>query len=274
MLKQRVITAVILASIVVSTVLWASVEGFALLFGLIVLLAAWEWGMLLGQGQYGAVGFTGLILLLLAGVWIQHHNAAQLSFLLLLAALFWLAVLLWMYRFIRNPQQHASAWILLPVGLILLVPPWWALLALRESSQWGSAYVLYLLVLIWVADIGAYFVGRTYGRRKLALLISPGKTWEGALGGLVTALALAFLGAWLLGVSSTAWPEFVLLSIVVIIFSIVGDLFESMIKRQSGVKDSSRILPGHGGVLDRVDSLTAAAPLFVLGLFWLNGLIQ
>jgi phosphatidate cytidylyltransferase len=137
-------------------------------------------------------------------------------------------------------------------------------------DEFGPGYVLFLFLLIWVADIGAYFAGRRWGRRKLALAISPGKTWEGAVGAGAAALAFALAGAAALGLGSR-WPGFVAICMVTVGFSIAGDLFESMMKRQRGLKDSGSLLPGHGGVLDRVDSLTAAAPVFLLGLHGIRG---
>ena len=141
-------------------------------------------------------------------------------------------------------------------------------MALR--SEFGAGYVLFLLFLIWIADSGAYFTGRRWGQRKLALSISPGKTWEGVWGASLAALVFAMLGAVVLEVRMP-WPGFVILSMVTVGFSIAGDLFESMLKRQRGLKDSGSLLPGHGGVLDRVDSLTAAVPVFLLGLYGMRG---
>ena len=134
---------------------------------------------------------------------------------------------------------------------------------------WGNGW-MFLLMLIWVADIGAYFAGRRWGRRKLAPTISPGKTWEGVWGAAAAAAAFALVGAAVLGVGSR-WPGFVAVCMVTVVFSIVGDLFESMLKRQRGVKDSGSLVPGHGGVLDRLDSLLAAAPVFLLGWLVLAG---
>ena len=271
MLKQRVITAIIFASLIIWGVLRLPAAGFAALFAAVVLLAAWEWGELLGRDHSRSVGFVGIILGLLALGWWQRENVLLLHGLVLASALFWLLALGWLYRFCQTPQQHTSILSFVVVGIVLLLPPWFAMLALRESTRFGAGYVLFLLVLIWLADSGAYFAGRAWGRRKLAPKISPGKTWEGVLGAFATSLLVALLGAWLLELQMTQWPGFIALSLIVVGFSIVGDLFESMIKRQRGVKDSSHILPGHGGILDRIDSLTAATPLFLLGLFLLTG---
>jgi phosphatidate cytidylyltransferase len=267
-LKQRIITAVILASLFIGGVLYMPPQGVALLFAIMVLLAAWEWGALLGQGRGRALAYAGLVAAFLMAVWVLRGDAFFSYGLLFLAAIFWLINLVVLYRYNRNPSQRSSAARLATIGLIVLVPPWLALVLLHELPQFGAGYVLYLLVLIWVADSGAYFTGRAWGKRKLAPQVSPGKTLEGALGALAASAVLAPVGAWALDLSTAQWPGFIGLSLLIVIFSIAGDLFESMIKRQHNVKDSSQLLPGHGGVLDRVDSLTAAAPLFLLALLW------
>jgi phosphatidate cytidylyltransferase len=154
--------------------------------------------------------------------------------------------------------------------LIVLIPTWLAVVALHESGEQGPLLVMYLLSLIWVADSGAYFSGRAWGKRKLAPSVSPGKSWEGVGGGALLSLAYAVGAAQVLGLPGNQWPLFVVLSLVTVLFSVLGDLTESMFKRHAGIKDSGTLLPGHGGVLDRIDSVTAAAPVFVVG-FWLGG---
>jgi phosphatidate cytidylyltransferase len=151
-------------------------------------------------------------------------------------------------------------------GLLILVPAWTAVVYLQGLSDQGPAYVLFLLLLIWCADTAAYFGGRAWGKRKLLVNVSPGKTWEGAGSALVAVGVLSWVGAHILGVAAEQLSVFIGLSLVTVLFSILGDLIESMYKRQAGLKDSGTLLPGHGGVLDRIDSLTAAAPIFVLGL--------
>jgi len=154
----------------------------------------------------------------------------------------------------------------LAMGLWVLLPTWVGFSVLRES---GAAWLLFVLLLVWGADIGAYFVGRALGRHKLAPRVSPGKTWEGVAGGLmVTALLAIVFASWQsLGVAGGLM--LMLATAVVTLVSVLGDLLESMLKRHRGIKDSSQLLPGHGGVLDRVDSLTAAVPLFALLSGWL-----
>lgn len=173
--------------------------------------------------------------------------------LFLVAAAWWIVLApAWMWRGVR-PGQHT--W-LGAAGFAVLVPAGLAMLAL------GPLEVLLVLVLVWIADTAAYFAGRAWGRRKLAPAISPGKTWEGAAGGLIGALAYAIIGGF--WIQEIAWTPFLAAAALLAMVSIVGDLFESAAKRQAGVKDSGSLLPGHGGILDRIDSATAALPLAAL----------
>jgi phosphatidate cytidylyltransferase len=151
------------------------------------------------------------------------------------------------------------------VGVLLLVPAWTALVTLHAAPQ-GARWVLVLLVMIWVADAGAYYVGRRCGKRKLAPQVSPGKTWAGVWGGLAAGTAAGIALPWLLRLDVTAGMGYACICLVTVAGSVVGDLTVSMFKRQMGVKDTGHLLPGHGGILDRIDSLTAAAPIFTFGL--------
>ena len=175
------------------------------------------------------------------------------SELFVLAAAWWLVVApVWMWRGVKPVQR---TW-LNAAGFAVLVPAGLGVLALQPGE------VLMVLVLVWIADTAAYFVGRAWGRRKLAPAISPGKTWEGAAGGLIGALAYAIIGGF--SIQGIAWAPFLAAAALLAMASIVGDLFESALKRQAGVKDSGTLLPGHGGILDRIDSATAALPLAAL----------
>lgn len=170
-----------------------------------------------------------------------------------IAAAFWVAAApLWLWRGVQAGHRAA----LIAIGFVVIVPAALALALLPPAE------VLAVLVLVWIADTAAYFVGRAWGRRKLAPSISPGKSWEGALGGVVGAVAYAIIcGTFLWG---NAWPAYLLAAVVLAAISIVGDLFESAAKRQAGVKDSGTLLPGHGGILDRIDSATAVLPIAAL----------
>ena len=209
-----------------------------------------EWARLcrLANAWLYAVG----VALAFGGIYAAGEPAIRLAY--VVAALFWvLAVPLWLARGV-NPQPRLA---LLVAGFLVLVP---AALALAGLP---AARVLQVLVLVWAADTAAYFVGRAWGRRKLAPAVSPSKTWEGAWGGIAGAVAYAIIGGtFLSGVG--AWPVYAVVAVLLGVISIVGDLFESAAKRQAGVKDSGTLLPGHGGILDRVDSATAVLPIAAL----------
>lgn len=271
MLKQRLLTAAILGTLVIWCVLVLPATWFGVVLLIIILLAAWEWGGLLGLKFSGRIAYCILVLGLMMLAWLLLENQAFLVIVLSLACVYWCVVLVWLRRYGANPALRAPvlAWQL--VGIITLVVPWIALMGLRSAPAFGPGYVLFFIVLIWIADSGAYFAGRRWGCHKLAPRISPGKTREGAYGALIMTLLFAIGGATVLGFESVQWPLFVMICMVTVVFSMAGDLFESMLKRQYGAKDSSSLLPGHGGILDRMDSLTAAAPIFLLGLRGLAG---
>ena len=224
---------------------------FALLIGVIVLFASLEWARLCRLDAVSAWAFA----LTVALVFLALERAAWHRAAFVVAALFWLLVApLWMWRGLR-PQQ--APWIG-AAGFAVLVPAGLAMVALEPAQ------VLLVLVLVWIADTAAYFIGRAWGRRKLAPAISPGKSWEGALGGLIGAALYAIIVAFF--TERGAHVALVATAVLLGMVSIVGDLFESAAKRQAGVKDSGSLLPGHGGILDRVDSATATLP--VAALLW------
>ncbi|MCB1920225.1 MAG: phosphatidate cytidylyltransferase [Candidatus Competibacteraceae bacterium] len=264
MLKQRVVTATILALLVIWAVLRLPATGFGLALLVIILLGAWEWTRLVGLAASRDRGlYVGGVLLLILAIWPLLDHTALMSGLLSVVVLSWCGALLWLRYYAQRPDHQDRSLAIGIAGVIVLVAPWAAFMELR--GEFGPSYVLFLFLLVWAADVGAYFAGRRWGQRKLAPAISPGKTWEGVGGAVMATLMLALVGAALLDVGAR-WPAFVMVCLITVGFSIAGDLFESMLKRQCGVKDSGSLLPGHGGVLDRVDSLTAAAPVFLLGL--------
>ncbi|MDR5819972.1 phosphatidate cytidylyltransferase [Caballeronia sp. LZ043] len=269
MLKTRVITAIVLLAILVPVTLYAPIGGFATLIGFVVVFAAWEWGRLLKLNGAGPVAYAVVAgLALIFSAWLNVAGKPPYQ----MAAIFW--VLAGPYALIRKPALAAGAWraFLLFAGIVVFIACWHAVVDARIR---GVAFVLSLLLVVWLADIGAYFAGKAIGRHKLAPSISPGKTWEGAIGGWLAVIVIGALAAttgFYAPTVFTAFAErlgwdraFVALSVLVA-FSVIGDLFESLLKRQAGVKDSSGLLPGHGGVLDRIDALLPVLPIALLML--------
>lgn len=267
MLKVRVLTAAVLAPLFVLGVLKLPGPWFALLLALVVLAAAWEWSGLSGQTAPAArAGGVVVVGLLMAATF--HFRDSLVPPLLILACLAWLAVALALLQHrSRGPLRWPAAarWL---SGAAVLVPAWLALGVLQDAEPEAA---LMLFLLIWAADTGAYFAGRRWGRRRLAPAISPGKTLEGVAGGAAATVAVALGFAVYWGVGPAVGTGLIAWSVFVVLVSISGDLFESNWKRLASLKDSGGLLPGHGGVLDRIDSTTAAAPFFALGWLWWFG---
>lgn len=272
MLRQRILTALVLVPIVVWGIIALPSPWLALLFGVVVAQGGWEWSRLM-QIEFGGLrlAYVALVLSGMAGGWYLFALGGEAWLALPVLSLFWwLMALVWVLTFPRTASRWSHPFTQGVIGLLVLLPAWVAVVGLHASKgDMGPWLVMYMLSLIWVADSGAYFGGRRFGRRKLAPAVSPGKSWEGVYSALVLTGLYALLAAWLFGLSGKQWPAFVVLSLVTVAFSILGDLSESMFKRHAGVKDSGTLLPGHGGVLDRIDSITSAAPVFVVG-FWLG----
>jgi phosphatidate cytidylyltransferase len=266
-LKQRIATGAILSLVAAWGILVLPTGWFGAVLLLIILIGAWEWAGVLGfSGLIARLGYCALLLGTTILAWSMLDNQRFVWLVSVVAAVYWCYVLTWLWRYSTDLQRHDPRLIWAVAGIMTLVAPWVALVNLHGTVLFGPVYVLFLMVLIWIADSGAFFAGRRWGRRKLAPRISPGKTWEGVIGALVATLIFSALGATALELTGSRWVGFIIVCMVAVLFSIVGDLFESMIKRQHEVKDSGSLLPGHGGVLDRIDSLTAAAPVFLLGL--------
>jgi phosphatidate cytidylyltransferase len=261
MLRQRVITALILAALVLGAIFWLPTKITAAIITLLMLAGAWEWAAFLGlKRPLARLGYVALIAVLMAFVWSQGTDSAHAGQLLSAALIWWFVAFLWIASMPQSVNRSSAAL----AGILVLVPAWLALIRLQQHAPF---WLLFLLLLVVAADVGAYFAGRRFGRHKLAPKVSPGKTWEGVFGGLTAAAVMALAG--------TAWfkvdvVSFVGVCAIVVLASIVGDLTESLFKRHAGLKDSGTLLPGHGGVLDRVDSVTAAAPIFLLGMEWLG----
>jgi phosphatidate cytidylyltransferase len=272
-LQQRVITALVLAPLAMLAVLLLPTPGFAAIAAVIFALAAWEWAGFIGLGTPVARGaYVGVVLACIAALWFAMPRAWDV-YVLGLATLWWLALAVVLSRTRRITPAPLTQPGLAPLGLMVLAVPWLALTHLHARPGDGPWIVLSLLMLIWIADSAAFFAGRRWGGRKLAAVLSPGKTWAGVYGALAAAAAWGVLLAVLLGLPVGKGLLLVLLCAVTAMLSVVGDLFESLLKRRRGLKDAGALLPGHGGVLDRIDSTTAAAPAFVLGILWLQGVL-
>lgn len=277
MLKQRIITALVLLAILVPVVLYPDSRLFALVSLVLVSAGGWELGRLTGLGPRAAV-LTGFICFVLGALlWMAGALQISLGILWLLGTAFWVLFSAWVLR------QGAASWLALPQvvrvcgGVFALLAAW---LAASQAHIIGINYLFSALFLVWAADVGAYFAGRGLGgkfvRRKLAPTVSPGKTWEGAIGGLLTVFLVAALWQMLeargaMGASSLYTrlsgngPLFYAVALLFLVtMSIVGDLVESLLKRSMGVKDSSGLLPGHGGILDRVDALLPVLPIAMM----------
>jgi phosphatidate cytidylyltransferase len=269
MLRQRVFTAIILLAPLLAALFYLPPLAVAALFGIVVALAAWEWAGLCGFAS--AAQRTGLALFLLAlgtiGTAILHARPTLIWSVALFAAAWWAWVFVELIRHDARPVGLFVSPASKIIGAVMiLVPPWFAAYYLHAHDSDRPSLLLFVLVLVGAADSFAYLVGHLFGRTKLAPQLSPGKTVEGLLGGLASVIVLAALwGLWLRDMGGWHLAAWLGLAVTTMLFSVVGDLAESRLKRLAGVKDSGSILPGHGGVLDRIDAFTAAAPIFLLG---------
>lgn len=270
MLKQRVLTALVLAPLTIWAIFSLPETGFIVLLLVVFSLAAWEWSRMAGLVQPGSRLFYVICLFALMGAagYYADMRPYLIDIVYLAITAIWLLAIIALFYYRKHEVVRSGFSIFkLFAGAVIILGPFVALLVLRHREPFGPQWVLYLLLMIWVADSGAYFAGRAFGRRKLLYNVSPGKSWEGVAGGLLGCLLLSLIGGWWFDLAMPNYAWFILVSLVVILFSVVGDLVESLFKRQIAIKDSSHILPGHGGILDRIDSLTAAAPMFASGLY-------
>lgn len=266
MLRQRVITALVLLPLVLVPIVWFPTVWMYSIYCLFGLFAAWEWTALMGLADAGKrIAYLALIALGFAAAWLAFRSGMAV-YVLAAGASWWLFAASRLPGFPGNLERRPwTAPTLGLAGLFALVPAILGLAVLKQSAVNGERIGL-LFLLVWAADIGAYFAGRAFGRHKLAPNVSPGKTVEGALGGFALSMAMLALAPWVFAGTPVPWLSLIVLAAVVAAASIVGDLTESLFKRIRGLKDSGTLLPGHGGVLDRVDSILAAAPVFALGL--------
>lgn len=270
MLKQRIITALILAPIMIGGIFFLPVPEFMVFIGAIVTLGAWEWANLSGvTDKLGRVVYAGLIAGLLVGL--HLFDLEQEADILYVALAWWVVAFVLVITHPKLISVWGSAIMRLIMGVVILVPMWIGFVQIK-SYPFSDYLILFVMFIVWGADVGAYFAGRTFGKRKLAPNVSPGKTWEGVYGGMATTLLIAVAAGFYLqqktnlDLSLEQWITLFAITLIVTAVSVVGDLVESMVKRHRGIKDSSNLLPGHGGVMDRIDSMTAALPVFALSL--------
>lgn len=274
MLKYRIITALILIPIVIAALFLLPPLGFAIVTLAVCMLAAWEWGQLSGfssrsQRVWLAIlcGFLLIAMMLSLPAYRQSVRLPQVESALWASLVWWIAAFLLVITYPVSASLWRNSRVLrLVFGLLTIVPFFWGMVALRqygyaENHHTGAWWLLYVMLLVWGADSGAYLFGKLFGKHKLAPKVSPGKTWEGLIGGLLTSALIS----WLFGryVPLNVVPATLLIcSVIAALASVLGDLTESMFKREAGIKDSGSLIPGHGGILDRIDSLTAAVPVF------------
>lgn len=271
-MKTRILTALIAIPFALGVVFYLPNEGFALFTIAILGLGAWEWSAFLRVSTVGRCFYLAVLLAAFVGIWCQMENPDVLLWTLHVAAVWWLIATLWVMVFPAGfGQGNPNKLMVATTGILVLVPTFVAMVALQGRADNGPWQLMVVVAMMWAADSGAYFAGRFLGKHKLAPKVSPGKTWEGAIGGMLAGLLLVVVGAlWVYGLQGDALWAFGLLGALIIALSIIGDLTESMFKRATDIKDSGSLFPGHGGIMDRLDSLTAAAPCYLLGLHYLS----
>jgi phosphatidate cytidylyltransferase len=273
MLRQRVITALVMAGLFLAAIVFLPLPGLALFFGVVIAGGAWEWSRLAGwQATVARVLYVAIVLLLLVALYVycqlgEGAPREKVQPVLGLGCLWWSFALLWIRGYPASAVLWRSVAMRSLMGLLILAPAWMAAVFLLSFPRGGLLMVIMVIVVV-AADVGAYFSGKAWGSHKLAPVVSPAKTWEGFWGGMCSCLLLAVLLWWFLPdrVSHIGLWAVTAVTVTTALASVVGDLTVSMVKRESGFKDSGNLLPGHGGVLDRLDSLCGAAPVFALGL--------
>lgn len=277
MLKQRVVTALLIAILVIIGILYLSTMGIAVLLALTWLVAGWEWANLASLSHVLAkIAYTtvlGILIVIVAyysqlivdSPALREANLLWIRDVLGLGCLWWSMALLWVPGFPRSASIWGSVWMRCIMGYLVLVPAWLAVIFLHALPH-GVTLLFVLIGLVVCADTGAYFCGRFLGKKKMILAVSPGKTWAGFWGGLVISVGLLMIYWSLYGMGQLQFLSVLVIGVMTVLAAALGDLLESMMKRHRKVKDSGVLLPGHGGIMDRLDSLTAAAPVFAMSM--------
>ena len=272
MTKTRLLAALVMAPLAIAAVLLLPTPWMAALSAAMFLIGLWEWLKLAEIDDTIARGVLVLVnlLLMVALVWASRSasggSLVLLQIMVMIGVGWWCLAALWLrhYDFASDHDTHARVF-KLAAATLSVIPAWCALALIHASQPHGNRWLLVALMIVWAADSGAYFAGRKFGKTKLSPRISPNKTVEGLVGGVVAGMIVALAAAPLAGASMKQLPYVAIVAIWTILFSVVGDLYESLLKRHVGAKDSSHLIPGHGGVLDRIDSVLAALPVFALG---------
>ena len=272
MTRTRLLAALVMAPVAIAAILLLPTEWMMALAAVVFMLGLWEWFDLaeIEDTLARTVLLVAHLALMAALVW-ASRSSAGFSFVLLelmtvIGVVWWLLALAWLgrYKFASDHDTHARVF-KLAAGALATIPAWCALAWIHGGVPDGHRWLLTALMVVWAADTGAYFSGRRFGKRKLSPNISPNKTVEGLVGGLLLAVVVGVVLSLVAGASVEQLPAVALVSAIAALFSVVGDLFESLLKRHAGVKDSGHLIPGHGGILDRLDGVLAALPAFALG---------
>ena len=277
MTKTRVIAALVMAPLAIAAILLLPTQWLALLAAVLFLGGLWEW-LRLSEVEDSLARTLLLalnLLLMVALVWASRTASGGSLVLFQVAAMigvgWWLLAALWLRAYDFGSDHDNGARVAkLAAGTFAIVPAWCALVLIHAQRPNGHVWLLTALAIVWAADSGAYFAGRKFGRRKLSPRISPNKTVEGLLGGALAGVLVGVVGGAIAGTAPSKLAAVAVAALVVVLFSVVGDLFESLLKRHAGVKDSGNVIPGHGGLLDRMDSVLAALPAFVLCKEWMG----
>jgi phosphatidate cytidylyltransferase len=277
MTKTRVIAALVLTPLAIAAMLLLPTPWLMALAAVIFLVGLWEWLRLtdIDDTLARSVLLVVNLALMVAIVWAsrtgQGFSYVLLQIMVVIGVVWWLLAALWLkhFEFASDHDTHARVF-KLAAGTLAIIPAWCAMGVIHGSQPYGHRWLFVAVAVVWAADSGAYFAGRHYGRHKLSPRISPNKTVEGLVGGLVCGLAVALAFAPLAGATLAQLPAVALVALVAVAFSVIGDLFESLLKRHVGAKDSGDLIPGHGGILDRIDGVVAALPVFALGKAWLG----